>query len=94
MRADKEALAEWTILMNTMKQTVLNVGGMTCSSCVRHVEGALRELDGIRDVEVRLREGKVVVAHEAQQPSVPAMIEALREAGYESTPDVQQQASA
>ena len=80
--------------MNTKKQTILNVGGMTCSSCVRHVEGALRELEGVSGVEVRIREGKVVVEHEAQQPSLTAMVEALRGAGYESTPDVQQWASA
>jgi len=76
--------------MNTTQQeTVLSVEGMSCPSCIRHVEGALRELDGVRKVQVRLREGKVAVEHEAGQPSAAAMIEALRDAGYESKEDAQ-----
>ncbi len=73
--------------METTTKTVLRVEGMTCHSCVRHVTSALCDLDGVRGADVRLREGKVVVEHEGQAPSVTAMIEALREAGYESSPD-------
>lgn len=47
--------------MANTKQTILDVDGMSCSSCVRHVEGALCELDGIGKVEVKLKDGKVVV---------------------------------
>ena len=71
--------------MSTTQQTTLKVEGMTCHSCIGHVRGALSELDGVCNIEVRMREGKVVVEHEAEQPAVNAMIEALREAGYEST---------
>jgi copper chaperone len=70
--------------MNTQR-TTLEVEGMTCHSCVGRVKGALNELDGVCSIDVRMREGKVVVEHEAEQPAVNAMIEALREAGYEST---------
>lgn len=68
------------------KQTVLAVEGMTCSSCVSHVDQALKELRGVDEVEVRYREGKVVVEHDAGNAPVAALIEALREAGYESRP--------
>ncbi|MEO5727298.1 MAG: heavy metal-associated domain-containing protein [Byssovorax sp.] len=67
--------------------TVLSVDGMTCHSCIRHVESALRDLEGVRGVEVRLREGKAIVEHEGAEPSVAAMVEALREAGYAAAPD-------
>ena len=67
--------------------TVLSVEGMTCHSCLRHVESALRDLEGVRGVEVRLREGKAIVEHEGAEPSAAAMVEALREAGYTSAPD-------
>ncbi len=73
--------------MSTLKQTVLSVEGMTCHSCIRHVESALRDLDGVRSVEVRLREGKAIVEQEGQEPSTAAMVEALREAGYAAAPD-------
>lgn len=68
--------------MTTNQETTFDVEGMTCGSCVRHINEALRELDEVRDVDVRLREGKVVVTHE--NASVEAMLEALRDAGYES----------
>jgi copper chaperone len=72
--------------MNRERETVLNVTGMTCSSCVRHVDHALRELEGVKAVEVKLSEGRVVVKHDAEQVSIEAMIEVLREEGYEGAP--------
>lgn len=65
------------------KTSTLTVEGMTCPSCVAHVNRALRDLDGVEAVEVRLREGTVVVRHDAE---VELLIEALREAGYPSVP--------
>jgi copper chaperone len=70
--------------MSTTKETLLTVSGMTCPSCVRHVESALREIAGVRGVEVHLREGKVLVKHDAEGAPATELVEALREAGYES----------
>lgn len=75
--------------METTNKTVLSVQGMTCPSCLHHVQSALRDLEGVRKVDVRLREGKVTVETQGQEPTVTAMIEALREAGYESAPVAQ-----
>jgi copper chaperone len=71
--------------MNTHHETLLAVSGMSCPSCIRHVNDALRELDGVDKVEVRLSAGTVLVRHD-QKATVNHMIAALREAGYESTP--------
>jgi copper chaperone len=68
------------------KETVLAVSGMSCGSCVRHVHEALDGLNGITKVDVRLREGKVVVLHDPEVAPVGALVEALGEAGYESEP--------
>lgn len=68
--------------MSEQRETVLKVEGMTCGGCVRHVDHALRALDGVEVVEVRLDDGQVRVRHNATS-SVDAMIEALRDAGYE-----------
>ena len=73
--------------MSTTKQTVLAVEGMTCGSCVRHVQGALQELAGVSTVLVHLRDGKAVVDHKLGGPSVEALIDAVREAGYECRVD-------
>ncbi len=66
------------------KETILAVDGMTCSNCVRHVETALRKIDGVGTVEVALREGKVRVEHDPAKAPVARMIEALVDEGYES----------
>jgi copper chaperone CopZ len=68
-----------------MNETLLDVEGMSCGSCVRHVNQALTRVDGVQGVEVRLREGKVLVKH---GPAVApdALVEALQHAGYPSQP--------
>ena len=68
------------------KETVLDVEGMTCSNCVRHVEGALRKIDGVAAVEVKLQEGKVRVEHDPDKAPVAQMIEAIVDEGYEARP--------
>jgi copper chaperone len=67
-----------------MKQrdTILNVTGMSCGSCVRHVTAALKAVPGVSEVNVQLRAGTVEVRHE-DSASVSALAEAVREAGYE-----------
>lgn len=65
--------------------TVLNVSGMSCPSCVRHVHAALSALDGVSGVQVRLHEGKVLVKHDGRA-AIEAMIAALDEAGYAGAP--------
>jgi copper chaperone len=71
---------------DTRCETTLDVEGMTCMSCVRHVNDALGELDGVDLVNVRLRDGIVVVRHDAAQAPVTALVDALREAGFASQP--------
>lgn len=69
--------------MSEKQETLLCVTGMTCGSCVRHVDRALREVDGVEDVEVRLSNGRVRVVHGAES-SLEELVEALREAGYDA----------
>ncbi len=69
--------------MNDTTLTTLNVEGMTCPSCVHHIDVALKDLEGVNSVEVKLREGKVAIVHASALAS-RELIKALREAGYES----------
>ncbi len=68
--------------MSNEQDTILEVEGMTCPSCIRHVTSALKDLDGVGNVEVKLRDGLVVVKHDKSQATVSQMIEALDGAGY------------
>jgi copper chaperone len=70
--------------MNTAHETTLDVTGMSCGSCVRHVSTVLRSLDGVSNVDVRLKEGKVIVRHDPTKTSAVALVAALDEAGYGS----------
>jgi copper chaperone len=72
--------------VSNRRETVLNVAGMSCGSCVNHVGESLRELEGVGEVEVRLREGVVLVKHDPKTAPVELMVETLRDAGYESAP--------
>lgn len=67
--------------MKEQRETIIQVRGMTCGACVRHVTRALADVDGVSDVEVHRREGRVVVRHET---SVAALKEAVIQAGYET----------
>ncbi len=71
--------------MSTQNDTTLAVEGMTCHSCVAHVRRALLDLDGVELVDVKLKEGKVLVRHDAGAAPIPQLVEALAEAGYPAT---------
>ncbi len=67
----------------TRTETTLDVAGMSCGSCVRHVTAALSTVSGVEQVEVRLRAGTVLVRHDAAA-STAHMVQALSEVGYET----------
>jgi copper chaperone len=69
--------------MSIQQDTVLEVRGMSCPSCVRHINSALGELLGVEKVDVKLRDGIVIVKHAATLP-IKQLIETLEEAGYAS----------
>lgn len=70
--------------MTKNRETILDVSGMTCPSCILHVDAALKELEGVEAVEVQLREGKVRVQHDASTAPVNSLIAAVVDAGYEA----------
>ncbi|MDP4094357.1 MAG: heavy metal-associated domain-containing protein [Bacillota bacterium] len=62
----------------------INIEGMGCANCVRHVTEALKELPGVLDVEVLLNEKNAVVEASAEV-SDTSLKEAVEDAGYEVT---------
>ena len=67
----------------TTTTTTLTVQGMTCATCVGRVEEALREIDGVLDVEVNLATNRATVTHPPGAVSQQALQEAITEAGYD-----------
>lgn len=66
-----------------MAQKTLDVKGMTCNHCKMAVTNALKELDGVQDVDVNLETGKVNVTFEDGKVTDAQMKEAIEDQGYE-----------
>ncbi|GGE34050.1 copper chaperone CopZ [Pullulanibacillus camelliae] len=66
-----------------MEKMTLDVQGMTCGHCKAAVTGALKDLSGVKEVEVDLDTGKVDVTYENGKVSVEQMKEAIEDQGYD-----------
>ncbi|HEY3267567.1 MAG TPA: heavy metal translocating P-type ATPase [Armatimonadota bacterium] len=66
----------------------LPVTGMSCASCVRHVESALQAVPGVREVNVNLGSGTATVQYERDRAGVPDLVDAVEKAGYNTEPEV------
>ena len=64
----------------TTRELVVPVTGMTCASCVRHVEKALRRVDGVSTVTVNLATEKATVAFDPGAATLPALKAAVERA--------------
>ncbi len=62
----------------------LLIEGMSCGHCVKHVEDALKELDGVVSAKADL-DGKNAVVELNQDIADDVFREAIEEAGYEVT---------
>jgi len=65
-------------------ELTLEVRGMTCASCVAHVEGALKELEGVTSAVVNLGLSTARVTYISGVVTTSAMKRAVREVGYEA----------
>lgn len=64
--------------MNTID---LEVQGMSCGSCIKHVTQALQTLRGVQQVDVDLQSGHVKVSG-TMPDDAQALLAALKAAGY------------
>ena len=62
----------------------LIVQGMTCASCVRRVEGALRAVPGVHDATVNYATSQARVTFDPRAANTNVLVDAIEAAGYES----------
>ena len=63
----------------------LFVNGMTCGNCARHVTEAIQSVSGVRSATVSLENKNATVRWNPGAPAnIPAVIEAVKNAGYEA----------
>jgi len=60
----------------------LAVSGMTCGSCVMHVERKLKEVPGVTGAAVNLATGRAAVTYDPAQAKPDALVHAVETAGY------------
>ena len=65
------------------KKVTVSVGGMTCAACVRRVENAVKEVEGVIDVNVNLATARATVTHGDRWAGLDALAGAITEQGYE-----------
>lgn len=65
------------------KQMILPVQGMTCASCVGHVERALSKVKGVAEVNVNLATERASVTFSNGEFVASELVETVRNAGYE-----------
>jgi Cu+-exporting ATPase len=70
----------------------LPIGGMTCASCVAHVEEALARVPGVLSVNVNLATEKAAVEYMPTLTGLADFRRAVAEVGYEVLPTAEEQA--
>jgi len=63
-------------------KVVIPVTGMTCASCVSHVEKALNDVKGVESANVNLATEKATVEYDVTKAGVIDMVKAISDSGY------------
>jgi Cu+-exporting ATPase len=73
--------------MMATQQIVLPIEGMTCASCVRHVEHGLTDTPGVEKAVVNLATERALVQYDPTRATVGDMVFHVREVGYDVLTD-------
>ncbi len=60
----------------------LNIEGMTCASCEYHINYAVHELNGIRDITTSYESGTTIIVFDARQTSIQEITKTINQTGY------------
>jgi len=69
------------------KQVVLPIDGMTCASCVMHVEHGLKDTPGVQKAVVNLATERATVQFDPAQASLADLVFHVRDVGYDVLTD-------
>ncbi|CAG0944654.1 H+-transporting ATPase [Anaerolineae bacterium] len=69
------------------QQVTLPIAGMTCASCVVHVENGLKEVVGVEKAAVNLANERATVQFDPEKTNLDQMVAAVRDVGYDVVVD-------
>ncbi len=72
---------------------LIRIDGMHCHKCEKAITKALSNLPGVFEVEVDFNASLASVLFDRSQVTVPQLMEAVNEAGYQATGFSQREAS-
>ncbi|OCK85558.1 heavy metal translocatin [Lepidopterella palustris CBS 459.81] len=64
--------------------TTLSVGGMTCGACTSAVEGAFKNVAGIKSFSISLLSERAVIEHDTQMLSPERIAEIIEDTGFDA----------
>jgi len=73
-------------MSSAVKRIVLRSSELTCPSCVRVIERALRGLAGVTHAEVFVSTGRIEIFHDPERIGTTDLVAAIRAVGYRAAP--------
>jgi copper chaperone CopZ len=64
---------------------LINIEGMHCHKCEKAISRALEALPGVHEVEVDFNSGQASILFDRNLVTVPQLMEAVNQAGYQAT---------
>ena len=64
------------------KEVIIPIGGMTCASCVKAVERAVKKIDGVKNIQVNLATEKASILYESGKVKLYEIKGAIEKAGF------------
>ncbi|EMD59515.1 hypothetical protein COCSADRAFT_40711 [Bipolaris sorokiniana ND90Pr] len=69
---------------NSISTTTLAVGGMTCGACTSAVEGAFKDVAGIKSFSISLLSERAVIEHDTTIISAEKLAETIEDVGFDA----------
>jgi len=69
---------------STIATTTLSVGGMTCGACTSAVEGAFKDVAGIKHFSISLLSERAVIEHDINMISPETLAETIEDVGFDA----------
>ncbi|XP_014651986.1 PREDICTED: copper-transporting ATPase 1 isoform X2 [Ceratotherium simum simum] len=67
------------------QETVINIDGMTCNSCVQSIEGVISKKAGVKSIRVSLSNGNGTVEYDPLLTSPETLRKAIEDMGFDAT---------
>ncbi|KAM5221768.1 copper-transporting ATPase 1 [Ctenodactylus gundi] len=74
-----------TVTQPLTQETVINIVGMTCNSCVQSIEGVISKKTGVKSIRVCLAKSNGTVEYDPLLTSPETLREAIEDMGFDAT---------